>query len=123
MPYISNHGRRKDLWEGAARPATAAELNYLVCMYYLSLDEYKDTSLFDNHILGLIEDYVKDWGMKYATYNDIVGALTCARLEMLHRGKYKHLFNGVIQNRLTILYQDEIHPYELDKCKENGDLL
>lgn len=45
--------------------------------------------------------YLKQKGVRYATYNDIVGALECCKLE---------------------LYIRKIRPYEDTKITENGDV-
>jgi len=79
MPYITKD--RRDVLQDWEPPEVAGELNYLItklCIEYLS---YK--------------------GEKYATYNDIIGALECAKLEM---------------------YRRKISPYENKKIEENGDV-
>jgi len=79
MPYITKD--RKDILQYWNPPEVAGELNYLIttiCLEYLA---YK--------------------GEKYATYNDIIGALECAKLEF---------------------YRRKIVGYETKKIEENGDV-
>ena len=73
---------------------------------------YFTPSLPDNHkfsvpgelnfaLTKIIQKYVKDVGACYSTFNDIVGALECAKLEFVRR---------VVAN------------YENQKINENGDV-
>jgi len=78
MPYIKKE-RRKDVIVSGAE--NAGELNY--------------------EITQIINRYFVKKGLAYQTYNDIVGALEGAKLE---------------------LYRRKIAPYEDLKFKENGDV-
>ena len=78
MPYIEKEGRRRVLMKGAK---SAGELNYLFTYW--------------------IKKYICDNGKKYQTYNDIVGALENAKLE---------------------IYRRKVSIYEDKKIKENGDV-
>jgi len=81
MPYIKKE-RRMDLdWGSTSIPVNAGELNF------------KITQLITMYLLERVESY--------ETYNDIVGALEGAKLE---------------------LYRRKIAPYEDKKIKENGDV-
>lgn len=83
MPYIKKERREElnclttDVWnmEGAG------ELNYV--------------------ITELICSYVRKHGLSYATLNNIIGALECAKLE---------------------LYRRVAAPYEDEKIRQNGDV-
>ena len=77
MPYITQQ-RRTDLCYDL--PQTAGELNYI--------------------LTGVLQDYLSQKGESYQTYNDMLGALEGAKLE---------------------LYRRKIAPYEDIKMKENGD--
>ena len=84
MPYIPQHQRNSveiDLQCTGLSfiPQNAGELNFIVST--------------------LIANYIKDNGLKYATVNEMIGALECAKLEL----------NRVI-----------IGPYEDIKIQENG---
>ena len=79
MPYIPDE-RRQKLYDSLA-PIKAGELNYLftkVALNYLTLN-----------------------GESYQSFNDIIGALEGAKLE---------------------LYARKVRPYEDKKIKENGDV-
>lgn len=87
MPYIKQEDRKKyekSLSELSAlldATTTAGDLNYLVTC--------------------LAHAYVKSHGVSYRTFNDVVGALEGAKLELYRRG---------------------IAPYEDKKIIENGDV-
>ncbi len=79
MPYIKVEDRLRVITQGC--PNTAGELNYLFTM--------------------LSRDYIHEKGESYQTYNDILGALEGAKLE---------------------LYRRQVAPYEDIKIQENGDV-
>jgi hypothetical protein len=79
MPYITAEQRQK-LDEGAL-PADAGELNYT--------------------LTKLIHRYLDAKGQRYATYNEIMGVLSCVAQEF---------------------YRRWATPYEDQKIRENGDV-
>ena len=125
MPYIASQDRRKGLWEGLYRPNTAAEVNFLISKYYLTFDEKRidDVTHFQDTVQSIIEDYIQDAGLGYQILNDLVGVLGCVQGEMLRRHNYKHLFNGVLKNRLSALFTEVINIYEKKKLEDNGDIV
>lgn len=76
MPYIDKE-KRKEAFEAA----NAGELNYLITL--------------------LCKEYLERKGQRYATLNEIVGVLECAKLEF---------------------YRRAAAPYEDKKIEENGDV-
>ena len=78
MPYITKEARKEIKLRS---PETAGELNYL--------------------ITTLCKDYLLNQGESYQHYNDIIGALEGAKME---------------------LYRRKIADYEDLKIKENGDV-
>ncbi len=80
MPYIDKM-RRVKLLEFKEPPQNAGELNFL--------------------ITNLINNYISFKGEKYQHYNDVIGALEGAKLE---------------------IYRRHVAPYEDEKIKENGDV-
>ena len=80
MPYIDKM-RRGALRGLGEKPQTAGELNFSFCMMAL--------------------DYIELKGEKYQNWNDVIGALEGAKIE---------------------LYRRFVAPYEDLKCKENGDI-
>ena len=52
-------------------------------------------------ITALVKDYLESRGTSYATINEVIGVLECAKLE---------------------LYRRVAAPYENKKCAENGDV-
>lgn len=88
MPYINGDARKRldpNLdYLGIECPQTAGELNYLLTQ--------------------IILDYSNAWQdsqPRYQTYNDVIGALECCKLEM---------------------YRRAVAPYEERKIAENGDV-
>lgn len=79
MPYIDDE--KKKLMEMGCLPATAGELNYAFTAVSIA--------------------YLEEKGESYQTYNDIIGALEGAKLE---------------------LYRRKVSKYEDKKIKENGDV-
>lgn len=81
MPYIKDKQIRAALWFGELVPSNSGELNYL--------------------ITSLCHRYIQDEGLRYATLNEVVGVLECAKAELLRVvvGKYedkKRLANGSV---------------------------
>jgi hypothetical protein len=79
MPYINENDRY--IIDTGSKPKNAGEFNYNI------------------HVL--MEKYLSYKGENYQTYNDIIGALECAKLE---------------------LYRRRISKYEAVKAEENGDI-
>lgn len=85
MPYIKQEQRAKyekifdELFEKEVE--ASGNLNYLISM--------------------ICKQYIREKGVKYKTFNEVVGALECAKLE---------------------LYRTKIAPYEERKITENGDI-
>ncbi len=80
MPYIKQE-RRKEIVAGD-RPQTAGELNFSLTI--------------------LVDQYLQDkGGIRYASLNEVIGVLECAKLEA---------------------YRRLAAPYEDEKIKESGDV-
>lgn len=78
MPYIEQQ-KREDL--NSILPTTAGELNFL--------------------IHSIVNEYFSMKDESYQAYNDIIGAIECAKLE---------------------IYRRKVTPYEEQKLKQNGDI-
>lgn len=78
MPYIAPY-RRKELTD--VSPSSSGDLNYM--------------------LTKLCDDYIQLNGNSYMIYNEIIGALECAKLE---------------------LYRRIVAPYEDTKIEQNGDV-
>lgn len=78
MPYI-NQISRQEL--GRRSPETVGELNFAVT--------------------GLLTRFLTDKGLNYTNYNNVIGVLECAKLE---------------------LYRRMIAPYEDIRCQDNCDV-
>lgn len=77
MPYVNEQAREN----ARNHPTTAGELNYAVT--------------------SLVWDYIKGEGISYAIFNEVIGVLECAKLE---------------------LYRRQVAVYEDRKRIENGDV-
>ena len=81
MPYIKHEMRMKLLPYSTAYASTPGELNYQIAI--------------------LVKRYLYKSGLSYATLNEIIGVLECAKVEF---------------------YQRAVTPYEEQKIEENGDV-
>lgn len=81
MPYIKEEDKKKLGYYDNQNPSTAGELNYLITRLMLRYLTFKKPS--------------------YQTYNDLIGVLECAKME---------------------LYRRKIADYENEKIQENGDV-
>ena len=85
MPYIKQEDRKRfEQWkitDIVHLVDCAGDLNYLLTSF--------------------IHEYIKIEGESYATYNEVIGVLECAKME---------------------LYRRKISIYEDEKIKENGDV-
>lgn len=81
MPYIHTNDRKRLRTTHNDYALIAGHLNYQITM--------------------LCKDYIRMCGENYKTYNDLIGALECAKLE---------------------LYRRKTAPYEDTKIAENGDV-
>lgn len=90
MPYVSEE-RRKEM-------ARDVQLN---ADYYMNIPELKTVGDLNYWLTHTVEDYRQYHSDSYATFNDIIGALECAKLEFQRR---------------------VLAPYEDHKCSENGDV-
>jgi hypothetical protein len=79
LPYIPQEQR--DNVRNGLHPYTAGQLNYVITL--------------------AVKRYLAEQGYDYRAYNEVVGVLECAKLE---------------------LYRRSVAPYEDEKIKENGDV-
>lgn len=80
MPYLEK-SRREAIAGKEISPSTPGDINYIVTQ--------------------LCQEYLELCGEKYLTYNDLIGALECCKLELYRRK--------------TAIYEDK-------KIRENGDV-
>lgn len=100
MPYIKNEDREK----------YEAEINAIVDKLRETA-RYETTSAFPGHLNYIITSIIKrgydaaakldDFKLGYGDFNEMIGMLECAKLE---------------------LYRRTLAPYEDKKIKENGDV-
>lgn len=127
MPYLKQE-RKDELADEDAKLEAPGELNYLVTLVLLEAVQCNGAYLLRSRVPKLIERYIEANGRSYTTYNNIVGALTCARAEFKRRVP-DHLWVTVHANVSSELkcqseefYADTVAPYEDEKIAENGDV-
>lgn len=92
MPYIKNEDKEY------LNIMDRDEEGYKVSGIYFNAE---NPGQLNYSITMLVDYYLKSKGESYQTYNDIVGALECCKIE---------------------LYRRKIAPYEDKKIQENGDV-
>lgn len=117
MPYITED-RRRVMFPGQV-PTNAGELNYCFTMMVLESDDMRG---LHKDIADLGIKYIEAKGMKYQHANDVMGAITGAKLEYVRRTG-RHKFDSLFDDAAKVFYATSgIGPYEDTKIKENGDL-
>lgn len=116
MPYIQP-SLRLAIDTGRMPPTEAGELNYAITKLLLAnLDNLGE------HIGVIVEDYLDRLGRRYSTFNEVIGAVQCAKMEYLRRRGEDVGLVFAINQWMYRFYRDEIAPYEDSKIKENGDV-
>ena len=118
MPYIPQD-RRFNLDVGS-NPDNPGELNYLLTMTALESELPQKDSLYSS-LMAIVRGYVEGMLLDYSLINEVVGALTCAKLEYCRRKKTVEL-DAVFDGVLVDFYLAIAAPYEDKKIKENGDI-
>lgn len=74
-------------------------------------------------LTSVITKYVHDQKARYATFNDVIGALECAKMEYTRRtGSINSFIEDVVQSLKFDFYRDTVAPYEDKKIAEHGDI-
>lgn len=118
MPYISQSDRHP-LDTGLRSPLNPGELNY--CLTKTVIDGMDDSALLYGKLRAVCDAYLALKGTRYSYINDIVGALTCAKLEFVRRTGIRR-FNDLFDMVAWDLYHAVGAPYEDAKINENGDV-
>lgn len=118
MPYITQSDRHP-LDEGLRTPLNPGELNYAITKAVI--DGMADPALLHHTLRGIVDAYLKLKGTRYSYINDIVGALTCAKLEFIRRTDIRR-FDGLFDDVARDVYTEVGAPYEDGKINENGDV-
>jgi len=126
MPYITQRARF-ELIEKGEGPHHAGELNYLITMTIVNgVRDNVQTVLVMEKIKTLVEIYIGQKGRRYKIFNEVVGVLECAKLELVRRGKLHPNSTAWATDLLDevkkALYTTNIAPYEDKKIEENGDV-
>lgn len=98
--------------------APCGELNRAITKLLIKPDNY-----FTTDLSALIKKYIHDQKPRYETFNNVIGALECAKLEYKRRVM---MFNedlvACINAEKERLYDEQIAPYEDKKIAEHGDI-
>jgi hypothetical protein len=86
MPYIEVE-QRELINCHQIQPSTAGQLNFKI------------------HLI--LEQYAKTKGVSYQTYNDMIGALEAAKLELYRRGVSGYEDKKIVENGDIDFYKDE----------------
>lgn len=97
--------------------APSGELNRAFTKIFLSRTPHLIPELRD-----MIEKYVHDQKPRYATYNDVIGALECSKLEFHRRNGFNELIEESVKIVKEFYYDTVIAPYEDKKIAEHGDI-
>jgi hypothetical protein len=135
MPYI------KDRRQAALNsPVTAGELNYSFTRLMIDAWAARETMTGLSPNFGMWLRDRMDWYVEnlkihnsilsYSTINDILGAMAGATMEFNRRvpitntadAKWLHLLMKVNSRVVHEFYNDVAVPYEIKRCKENGDV-
>lgn len=74
-------------------------------------------------LLSIIKKYEHDQKPRYATFNDIIGALECSKMEYIRRtGSVNTFIEDVMQSIKFDYYRETVAPYEDKKINEHGDI-
>lgn len=99
--------------------APSGELNRVLTKLYISTK----ISDLEKEVRATIEKYVHDQKPRYATFNDVIGALECSVLEFYRRKPQANSFLWeVINDVKKDFYDTIIAPYENKKITEHGDI-
>ena len=125
MPYI-RQDRRKAI-DAQLTPFLkghtchdAGELNYVITTYRIQATGCRAGSQLNRDLERVFLGYIDRHGRRYVTFNDIIGALTCAAKEINRRRPL--IGNLPLYAIADGLYSGVVATYEDAKIKENGDV-
>lgn len=118
MPYVTQSDRHP-LDEGLRTPNNAGELNYVITTFMLR--HLGDAAMLYSGIRAHCTQFLSMKGTRYCYINDVIGVLTCAKLEFIRRTNIRR-FDSLFDDLIKDLYADIAAPYEDSKIAENGDV-
>jgi len=99
--------------------APSGELNRALTKLYISIS----TPFLDDAIRKVIQKYVHDQKPRYATFNDVIGALECSMMEYYRRTPDANsILWEVINDIKNEFYRETVATYEDKKIAEHGDV-
>lgn len=103
--------------------APSGELNRAITKLFISCNNSLE---FEGKLVAVIKKYEHDQKPRYATFNDIIGALECALMEFKRRGlglgHRVQEIEEVVKSVKSQYYGSTIAPYEDKKIQEHGDI-
>lgn len=129
MPYLTLE-RKQELTNPGAKLHHAGDVNYLVteeCLDLLQEGTAAAGHAWHQAVDDILDAYTEYHGDSYATYNAVIGALTCCSLEWQrrHHGSTDGAVLTVaamIDAKAREFYREVVAPYEDLKIKQNGDV-
>lgn len=100
--------------------APSGELNRAITKLFIA---FTSEEALERDLVKLLAKYEHDQKPRYATFNDIIGALECAYLEHYRRrSPHGGSIDLVVTRVKWAYYEAVIAPYEDKKIKEHGDI-
>jgi len=130
MPYIADLNIRKALDNGDVLPRNAGELNYCITRSFIKNGNMLNIEDIERCVNNFILAHkIANKKMDYQAWNDVFGALECARLEGYRRGWFP-LYNtsyGLADRQYkelgNYIYTKYVANYEDKKIVENSDVV
>lgn len=99
--------------------APSGELNRALTKVYVNVN----FAFWEREIWHIVEKYVHDQKPRYATFNDVIGALECSMMEYYRRNpEADSLLWEIINDVKRDFYKQTVAPYEDKKIEEHGDV-
>lgn len=118
MPYITQTARQMIADGGPVQ--TSGELNYVITKHLT--DKFWPGEALVAAVKFEIAVYLKQHGASYSVFNDIIGALECARREWKRRRGVGPGYPNFLSEIADEFYDAKIAPYEDQKIQQNGDI-
>lgn len=118
MPYIDEQARERlaDLND----PQTPGELNYVITTLCLLPEPIRSRL---HKVKAAVDEYLAQYQQPtYRVYNEIIGAIECARMEHARRTGAVGQVDDLLKYIKNDFYRKRVEPYENDKMKLNGDV-
>jgi len=129
VPYIKPKDRsrifpKNDNFYKLEEIKTTGDLNYTI-FRNIKNESYENPKDLEFQILSLGEYFFNKSEKRYGDINDVIGALTCCKLEYMRVNRPCFKSGGVViafDSAIKSFYKKIAVPYELEKLEQNGDV-